>query len=169
MRIPQYYRAPLWQRFFSGIIVGIVIGWLFFISIYGMAQERQINKIKKLQTEKQSLIRDKEILYEEEKKKNEALQKKLTIQDIKIIIKDKKDQKLEQITKYELKSAIEERIHSIINSDIESVATNKLLIYRAIEGHTFTIDNKRYQLSIESIVIYTTLELTLKVDDIQIS
>lgn len=160
----------MWQRFFSGVVVGIVIGWLFFISLYGIAQENQINKITKLQDEKKSLMNDKNILLEEEKKKNSELQKKLTIQDIKVTIKDKNGgPKLEQIVKFQLKNKIEEQIHSLISSDIESVATNKLLIYRAIEGHTFAIDDKKYQLKIESIVIYTTLELTVKIQDVKIS
>ena len=46
MRIPPYYRNPLWQRFFAGVIIGAIISWGLFLYMFGDLQEKQIQLIE---------------------------------------------------------------------------------------------------------------------------
>ena len=42
MRIPPYYRNPLWQRFFAGAVIGGIISWCLFFYMYLDLQEKQV-------------------------------------------------------------------------------------------------------------------------------
>ncbi|TCP32082.1 hypothetical protein EV207_10155 [Scopulibacillus darangshiensis] len=165
MRIPPYYKRPGWQRFLSGITVGLIFGFIFFMSLYGMAQERQIDKIKEQQTEIKSLQRRNETLMDDKEEKNEQLEKKLLVQDVKVNILVSKQKEIDRIILFELKEKIEERLHSLINNDIESISSNLDLIYKAIEGHPFMIDKVAYHFKIQDLVIKSVVEVSVKIID----
>ncbi|MBM7644803.1 gas vesicle protein [Scopulibacillus daqui] len=161
MRIPPYYRIPSWQRFLSGVAIGMIIGFLFFVLLFGLAQERQINKIKEQATEIKSLENDKRALLEDQDKENKELEKKLKVQDVQVNILSSQRINLDRIVRYELEQQISERLHSLIKNDIESVAVNKELIYKAVEGHPFTIDKNSYYFKVKSLVIYSVIEINV--------
>ncbi|MFC7393665.1 sporulation membrane protein YtrI [Scopulibacillus cellulosilyticus] len=161
MRIPPYYKIPSWQRFLSGVVVGMIIGFLFFILLYGLAQERQINKIREQATEIKSLQNDKKALLEDQDKENEELEKKLKVQDIQVNIQTSSRKNIDRIVRYELEEQISERLQSLIKNNIESVAVNKELIYKAVEDHPFTIDKNAYYFKVKSLVIYSVIEVNV--------
>ena len=160
MRIPAYYRHPAWQRFFAGCAVGIIIGFSFFIVLHGLAQERQIDKILEQQTIIDELKEDNKTLLEDQEEKNRELAKQLTIQEVNINI-DKGKFSLNHIVELELKQAISSQLNILINKNIDSVAENQELIFQAINGHSYTVEDKTYLFRIKTLVIYSTVDMTV--------
>ncbi|WKB36765.1 hypothetical protein QS257_07435 [Terrilactibacillus sp. S3-3] len=76
MRIPPYYRMPDWQRFLAGIVIGILIGFSFFMFLFGMAQERQMNTIREQASQIKTLEEHKKALLEDEEQKKMPIYKK---------------------------------------------------------------------------------------------
>lgn len=159
MRIPLYYRRPGWQRFFAGMIVGMIFGWFFFLYEFGTVQEKLVTEIKKqestIKDQKQSI----EILRSDQEEVNKNNLKKLTVQEVKVYFKNDKDLKLSELSIHELRSAIENELKSVKSKNIESIANSKSLVFQTIENKTFVINDKRYQVTVEELYLFTTLEL----------
>ncbi len=47
MRVPRFEQRPGWLRFFAGVIIGVLIGWGFFLHQNGQAYESLILKLTK--------------------------------------------------------------------------------------------------------------------------
>lgn len=159
MRIPPYYKKPGWQRFFSGIIIGMLIGWFFFIYQFGIVQEKLVNQIKKQEITIKEQRDDIEILRSDQDELNKENQKKLTIQEIKVYFKNDKELKLSELSLHELRSKVENELKSVKNKNIETVATTRELLYQMIENTTYVINDKRYQVTVKDVWVYTTLEI----------
>jgi len=166
MRIPPYYRNPAWQRFFAGCAVGIIIGFCFFILLYGIAQERQMDKILEQETIIKDLQEANETLRESNEKENEKLSKQLTIQEVKVKI-DKGKYALNHLIELDLQQAISSQLNILINKNIESVADNHQLIIQAVEGHTYTVEDKVYTFKVKSLVIFSTVQITVTLTDVK--
>ncbi|RYL93791.1 sporulation protein [Sporolactobacillus sp. THM7-4] len=160
MRIPPYYKMPDWQRFLAGCVIGLLIGFSIFLFLYGTAQEKQINKIREQKAEIEILKEQKKILIESEERKNEDLEKKLTVQEIEIYISD---HHMDEATKAELENAVADELHSIVNHSIESVADNRELIEKAIERKPLIVSDITYHFKVKSMVIFSTVTLQLQV------
>jgi hypothetical protein len=163
MRIPFYYGNKNWQRFFGGMIIGMVIGFCMFIFIYGVAHERQLQLIAKQKAQIQQLEEEHNILLEEEVKKNEELQNKLTVQSISVTIEKDKKIRLDGVKSIDLKEGISRQIRSIIGNDIESVAKNKGLIFSAINNHSYLVEDQIFHVEVKSLTIYSDLEVLVKI------
>ncbi|MGO4888698.1 sporulation membrane protein YtrI [Anaerobacillus sp. MEB173] len=163
MRVPPYYQRPGWQRFFAGVVIGMLIGWLFFLYNFGTVHEKLINQIKMQQLEIDELNRDIEILLSDKEKLNKENQKKLTIQKIDVSFTNEKQLKLNELTLYELRKLAEDELSFLINNDIESASKTKEAMIRTIENKTFIIGDHHYQLKVEQLYLFTTLELYMKI------
>jgi uncharacterized protein YfeS len=166
MRIPQYSHDPGWQRFIAGLVLGIIIGWLLFIILSGIAQERQINLINQQKDQIKELKNEKEIWLDDVKKQNEKLQQKLTIQDIQIDFSNEKEINLGEAEQSKLKGQIKDQLSSLYNQSIETAAANRELI-NLIQNQPYTIDKNQYRVHIQSLVIYSTVEITLKIEKVK--
>lgn len=165
MRIPPYYRYPSWQRFFAGAVVGIIIGFCFFIVLYGLAQERQIDKILEQKTVIEGLQDDLQTLREGHDKENEELAKQLKVQEVKVKI-DKGKFPLNHIVEFELKQDISTQLNILINKDIESVAENSELIFQSINGHSYPVEDKVYNFKVKTLVIFSVVQVTVTLTDV---
>lgn len=163
MRIPFYYGTKNWQRFFSGMIIGMVIGFCMFIFIYGVAQERQLQLIEKQKKHIEELEDTRNILLEEETKRNEEIQHKLRVQSISVTIEKDKKIQLEGVKLIDLQESISRQIRSIIGKDIESVAKNKGLIFSAINNHAYLVEDQIYHVEVKSVTIYSDVEVLVKI------
>jgi hypothetical protein len=163
MRIPFYYGNKNWQRFFGGMIIGIVIGFGIFIFINGVAQERQLQLIAKQKAQIEDLEDQRNILLEEEVKKNEDLQDKLTVQSISVTIEKDKKIQLDGVKLIDLKEGISRQIRSIIGNDIESVAKNKGLVFSAINNHSYLVEDQIFHVEVKSVTIYSDFEVFVKI------
>jgi len=166
MRIPPLYRDPTWQRFFAGCAIGIIIGFCYFILLHGIAQERQIDKILEQETIIENLKKDIQTLREDNEKENEELAKQLTVQDVKVTI-DKGKFSLNHLIKLDLENAISSQLNILVNKNIESVADQHQLIFQAVEGHTYSVEDKAYSFKVKSLVIYSTVKITVLLSDIK--
>lgn len=166
MGIPLYFlRRPSWQRFIAGFILGMIVGWTFFIALNGLAQDRQIDIINDQQARINSLEKDKDIFQEDMKKENKELQKKLTVQELQIEFSERANAQLSKTTLSKLEEEVRGKLSSIMTQNIESVAANKELI-NLIENEPYEIDKETYRVTIQSLVIYSTVEIVLKVKEI---
>jgi hypothetical protein len=166
MRIPPYYRYPAWQRFFAGAAIGIIIGYCFFIVLHGLAQERQIDKILEQETIIEGLKNDIKTLREGKDKENEELEKQLTVQEVNVKI-DKGKFQLNHIVELDLKQAISSQLNILVNKNIDSVAENSELIFQAINGHNYQLEEKTYYFKVKTLVIFSTVQITVLLTDVK--
>ncbi|WP_216828920.1 sporulation membrane protein YtrI [Alkalihalobacterium elongatum] len=163
MRVPPYYKRPGWQRFFAGVMIGIIIGWVFFVYEFGTINETLVSEIKKQQITIDSLKKDIETLRSVEKKLNEENEKRLTIQELEMYFTNEKQVKLSELTLYELKQKGLNELRFLKGKDIATVASTNELMIRTIENTEFQIGDSRYKLKVEQVYLYTTLKLYMKI------
>jgi hypothetical protein len=163
MRIPPYYRQAGWQRFFSGIIIGMIIGWFFFIYQFGSIQEKLVTEIKMQQAIIKDQKRDIEVLRSDKDELNKENQKKLTVQEVKVYFKNDKELKLSELSLYELRSQIENELTPVKNKNIEAVANARELLYQTVQNKTYTVNEKRYHVIVKELHLYTTLEIFVEI------
>lgn len=166
MRIPPYYHNPNWQRFFAGIVIGAIIGFVFFIFINGVAQERQLLLIAHQKEQIKKLEETNRVLMEDDTKRNNELEKKLTIQSIQVKFDSNQKIKLDGIKQIDLREQIATQLRPLIGNDIESVAQNKALIFNVINNHAFLVEEKIYQVQVRSVTIYSDLEVQVRVEKV---
>lgn len=157
----QYFRRPGLQRFIVGFILGAIIGWVFFFAFHGIAQERQIEIINKQRSRIESLKKDKDTLQEHAKEENKKRQKKLTVQDIQMTFTDQNKSDMSETERSKLKENIRDQLSSILTQNIETVSANRELIY-LIENKRYEIDDDTYKVKIQTLVIYSTVDIVLK-------
>jgi hypothetical protein len=163
MRIPPYYRQAGWQRFFSGVIIGMIIGWFFFIYQFGSIQEKLVTEIKMQQAMIKDQKRDIEVLRSDKDELNKENQKKLTVQEVKVYFKNDKELKLSELSIYELRSQIENELTPVKNKNIEAVANARELLYQTVQNKTYTVNEKRYHVIVKELHLYTTLEIFVEI------
>jgi hypothetical protein len=163
MRIPPYYRKRSWQRFLAGVAIGGLISWFIFLYIFGEWQEKYSKQIKKQEEDIADLIQDKKIWQEEYKELNKKNQKQLTIQDIKIKVKNSDKYKLDSFSVFEIEKQIKEDINIMEAKDLDTVYKSRELIKKIIENKVFKINEKRYRAEVKEMVIYTTLSIQVDI------
>ncbi|MFC0473267.1 sporulation membrane protein YtrI [Halalkalibacter kiskunsagensis] len=163
MRVPPIYERPTVKRFFAGMILGIIIGWAFFVYQYGQVYEGLVFRI----SEQEALIADLEgdidVLLSEQDKLNEENQKKLTVKEIDIQFTNSRTLRLNQLTLLDLKQQALNELQDIKRKDIETVASMRALMISTLENKVFRVGDKRYQLTVEGTSLYTTLEIHVKI------
>lgn len=165
MRIPPYYKQASWQRFFAGVVIGMLIGWFFFIYLFGNAYDRLIIDYKKQEATIKEQEEKIQFLRSDQEEKNKENERKLTIQEIKVFFNNEKDLKLNELTLHELRSSIESELTAIRKQNIATVASSRHLLIQTLENKIFTVNDKKYQIIVKELYLFTTLELYV---DIQI-
>lgn len=162
MRVPPYYRQPLWQRFFAGALIGGLISWCLFFYMYGVMQEKQVQKIDR-QIEEIKDLNQKLTLWEDDYQKlNDKNQQKLTIQEVQVLITNEKIHNLDRLSVAEAQEAVRDDFTSLITKDVESVFRNKDLLKKSIENKVIEINKKRYRLQLAEIIFYTTIYIEVR-------
>lgn len=48
MRVPseRMFKRSDWQRFFAGIVIGAIVSWGVFLTIYGVSRDRELEEIR---------------------------------------------------------------------------------------------------------------------------
>lgn len=167
MRIPPYYKRKGYQRFLAGILLGFVIGWVFFLINYGLSQETYISRIKKQQEEIRELKRQVKNWTENQEKMNEEIEKKLKLQEITITFVNKEQLKISPFTAFELEREAMRELEILLNKDIDSIAQNQALLRKLIENKNYNIDNESYQLKVHQLYLYTKLKLYLTIEKVR--
>ncbi len=163
MRIPPFYKQAGWQRFFAGVIIGMLIGWFFFIYEFGEVQEKLVTKIRMQEATIKNQKDTIEILRSDKDELNKENQKKLTVQEVKVYFKNDKLFKLSELSTHDLRSQIEKELSAVLNRNIESVAESKDLLYQSIENKVFEVNEKRYHVIVRDFVLYTKLQVFVEI------
>ncbi|HET7578376.1 MAG TPA: sporulation membrane protein YtrI [Bacillales bacterium] len=168
MRIPQSYQTPGWQRFLAGLILGMILGWVFFIIISGIAQERQLTKIQQQKDKIEQLQKALKNWQEDSEEKNKELEQKLTVQNIKVKLSAKGNLNLTKLELSELKGEVTNLLSStLVNQNIEYAAASQKLIFHTIENKIYTIDKNNYRINVQMLVIYSTVQVSGTVEKIK--
>ncbi len=163
MRIPPYYRKPTWQHFFAGMAIGGIICWFIFLYIFGVWQEKYSIKIQTQQNQIMDLKKEKTIWQDEFKKLNKESRAKLTVQSIYIKIQNKEKYHLDPLSVFEMEDKVKEDIRMMMAKDIDTVNNSRELIKKIIENRTIPVGDKRYNLKVTEMTIYTTLSIEIEI------
>ena len=142
----------------------MIFGWLFFLYQFGLVHEKLILEINKQKTTIEQQENTIEVLRKDQDEINKESQKSLTVQDIHIRFVNEKDVKLSEMTLHELKGAVESELDIVRNKDIETVANSKDFLLKTVENKIFGVGDKRYQLKVEQVFLFTTLEMNLRIE-----
>lgn len=168
MRVPQNQQTPGFQRFIAGLILGMILGWVFFVALSGVAQDRQLTKIQEQKGAIEQLKGQLRTWQEDSAEKNKKLEQKLTVQEIQIDITNKQKADIGKLEISELKGEVQDQLSStLLKQNIETVAANKKLVVQSVENKTYTIEKNKYRLKVKSLVIYSTIELTVQVEKVK--
>ncbi|WHY84978.1 sporulation protein [Neobacillus novalis] len=163
MRIPPLYRRPAWQRFFAGMAIGGAISWCIFLYIYGVWQEENTELLRKQQQEIVDLNNEKKIWQEEYKEMNKRNIEQLTVQKINIKILNAEKYKLDSLSVLETEDSVRDDIDMMLAKDLETVYKSKDLLKKIIENKPIKINDKRYKLKVNELVIFTNLTIQLEI------
>lgn len=163
MRIPPYYQKTSWQRFFSGMAIGGAISWGIFLYIYGVWQDRHYYEIRKQRDTITELNNDIKIWQQEYKEINKRNIEQLTVQKINVKIINSDKFKLDTLSVFETEEAVKHDIGMMLAKDIDTVYKSKDLIKKIIENKTVKLNDKRYKLHVQEMVVYTTLTINLEI------
>ncbi|WP_409289752.1 sporulation membrane protein YtrI [Peribacillus sp. SCS-37] len=168
MRIPQYYRLPLWQRFFAGAAIGGIISWLVFFYMHSVMQEKLINKLHKQNEAIKDLEDENELWEEDYNKLNEENLKKLTIQEVHVSIANFAMYKVDRLSAAEAAEAVRDELKSaLLSKDLETVYESRALLRKSIENKVLEINKKKYMLEVSEISYYTTLKFELRLKQVR--
>ncbi|MGP4071264.1 sporulation membrane protein YtrI [Piscibacillus sp. B03] len=160
MHIPPYYKKPKWQAFFIGVIAGTMVGYLFFLYIYGEHTERWIEENLTLRQELKDLEQDYELLKKDTDDQSDQL---LRIKDVEIELVNVDQLKLDRFTTLRLTALIEDEIGAVVGNQIESVGEQRDLLVRTIENKSFKVNQINYQVKVVYLTIGPTLDVALEI------
>ncbi|KPB05419.1 sporulation membrane protein YtrI [Bacillus sp. CHD6a] len=160
MRVPPYNRDPGWQRFFSGVVLGAIIGWLIFMLMYGVTLEKNIGDLIKYKEEVKSYKNRIHILTEDNDKLKEE-KDQLKIEDFKITIINHEKYMLNSFSRSSIIARITEDLNDQVSKDVASIKDNRQLLIKVIENKSYTLDDKRYYFEVDFLYIDTTIEMDL--------
>jgi hypothetical protein len=163
MRIPPYFQRKGFQRFFAGLSIGFILGWVFFLTQFGMFQERYIDMILSQKEQIRNLKNSQKLIIADYEKNNEEIAKKLKVQDIKVRVANSYELKAPQLDILKVQQRVMEEAHHLIGQDIETVAKSELLLRKTIENKTFLIDDHSYQVRVTNLFLYTKLEIHIHI------
>ncbi|WP_026676575.1 sporulation membrane protein YtrI [Fictibacillus gelatini] len=164
MRIPSYFFTRKgYQRFFAGVLLGFLIGWVFFLIQFGNLQEYYIREIKMYQDRIQDLNGKIKHWIGEYEKSNKEQEKKLKLQEIQVQITNKNDLHLPGITMYEISQEVQDELENLLGQNIESLAAMKDLVIRTLQNKEFIVDDNKYRVVVQHLFLYTTMEVHVKV------
>jgi len=166
MRIPPYYRNPLWQRFFAGVIIGAIISWGLFLYMFGDLQEKQIQLIETQQDAIKDLHDELEIWQNEYEILNKKNESKLLVQEVTVHITNYKKYRLDPLSIFEVEQSIKKDFESLLGKDLESVGHGKELLKRAIINKNIKLNGRHYQLEVQELILYTHIEISLSLKQI---
>lgn len=163
-RIPPYYRRTGYQRFFGGLLIGFIGGWVFFLINSGSLIEEYILQIKAQQIKIIELKNENSLFKEDQVKQNKENQKKLLVEEITVqFTNNDQSGAPDRLAQLQLENAIKAELKIVLQKDVESVAENRELLKQLLQNKEFKVDDSKYRISTIEMNLYTTLELYVKV------
>ncbi|WP_203361493.1 sporulation membrane protein YtrI [Bacillus sp. REN10] len=163
MRVPVFHKRQRRKWLLSGAVIGSCISWLLFLYMFGSLQERQAITIEMQKNEIRDLTQHLEIWQEEYKQLNKKNLHKLTVQEVKIEIKNYEKYGINDAQSiYEIQESIKEDLSVLYAKDLETVYSQKELLRQTIENKTIKINQKSYSLHVKEWLFHTTIQVQLE-------
>lgn len=137
-----------------------MVGYLFFLYIYGEHTERWIEENLTLRQELKDLEQDYELLKKDTDDQSDQL---LRIKDVEIELVNVEQLKLDRFTTLRLTALIEDEIGAVVGNQIESVGEQRDLLVRTIENKSFKVNQINYQVKVVYLTIGPTLDVALEI------
>ncbi|CAG9619619.1 sporulation membrane protein YtrI [Sutcliffiella rhizosphaerae] len=160
MRVPPYNRDPGWQRFFSGTVIGAILGWLIFIWMYGTSVDIYVSELSEYKDTVKKLEERIDILTEDNDKLNEE-KDQLEIEDFKITIINHEKYMLNSFSSSSIIARITEDLNHLVSKDLANIKENRELLIKMIENKRYALDDKEYYFEVNFLYIDTTIEIDL--------
>ncbi|WP_026693667.1 sporulation membrane protein YtrI [Peribacillus kribbensis] len=168
MRIPPYFKSPLWQRFFAGAAIGGIISWLVFFYMYSIMQEKLINKVHEQLESIKDLEEENRLWEADYNRLNDKNQERLTVQEIHVTLTNFLPYRLDRLSVAEAAEKIEDDLKStLLSKDLETVYESRSLLKRTIENKVLEINKKKYMLEVTEILYYTNLQVEVKLKQVR--
>ena len=161
--IPPYYKKRTWQSFFLGVLAGVIVGYIFFLFVYGKHTERWIEENMEIRTELKQVKQENDLLKQDKENLNEEHEEKLTIQSFEINLDNAEELELDRFTEYELTERIEDELNPVIGRNIASVSDQRDLLIRTIENQTYHVRDIDYSVTISHLTVAPILVITVEV------
>ncbi|MFC0522343.1 sporulation membrane protein YtrI [Pontibacillus salicampi] len=167
MHIPPYYKRRDWQRFLAGVFIGGIIAYACFLFMYGTYVENWIEKnlelhekIRDLESTNEMLIQDKEELNKKQKDIIQVHAVDIQFSNEKKLIEQ---HSIDKLTVFNLRRLVKEQTPDLIGQDTNSLYDNASLIYRAIEARTYKVDDLKYEMKVERLLISQNVSITIRI------
>ncbi|ENH96949.1 hypothetical protein J416_08197 [Gracilibacillus halophilus YIM-C55.5] len=163
MHIPPYYKKPSWQRFFAGICVGCIIGYLVFVFMYGQLHEKWIEENLSLRSKLQDLNKSYETLLENHEELSKQRQEGIQIEEVSIDFLNLKELKLDndRLMIHQLEEAVREEASHAVGKNIDSFSESIDLFISSIENKTIKIDDFAFEATVRRIIVSEQLQLAI--------
>lgn len=161
MHFPRYHHKKSWQRFFLGLITGIIISYVIILYMYGAMYEQLVEKNLKLHGEVTELEDLYESLLQDREDEDEARRMQSIVETIEITITNHKELKLDRLLIHQFSELIKAELKHIIGMDLSVLAASDQLLISTIEKKAFTIDDFTYYFDVEKLIISQTVKLQL--------
>ncbi|MFD2627904.1 sporulation membrane protein YtrI [Oceanobacillus kapialis] len=162
MHIPPYHKKTTWQRFFAGTFVGGIIAYIIFIFMYGTMYETQLKENLALTSQVNDLKNQNEALL----KDTEDLKAPVTVSVIEITIENAKELSLDSLVVPKLEALVKDEISHITGQSVSIVDEIDQLLISAIENKEFTIDDLRYNFTVQKLTISETVKVILEAESL---
>ncbi|SDM89609.1 hypothetical protein SAMN04488137_2468 [Fictibacillus solisalsi] len=163
MRIPPFFNRKGYQRFFAGLMLGIILGWVFFLMQYGLTVEHYVSTIKNQASHIADLKEQIAQWKDTYEKSNEENEKQLRVQKIKVYVTNNNTLRLPQLKVYEISESVQDQLENLLGEEIESVYKTRMLLYKAIENKGYEVDGESYKVIVTQLFLYTSLEVHVKI------
>lgn len=163
MHIPPYYKKRSFQSFFLGVLTGVVIGYLFFLFVYGEHTERWIEENMEVRDELQKISQENDLLKQDKEHLSEENEERISVQSIEVELENAKQLDLDRFTEYELTDLVIQELNTIVGRNISSVSEQRDLLVRTIEHKTYTVRNINYSLEVTHLTISPILLITVEI------
>ncbi|WP_181349835.1 sporulation membrane protein YtrI [Thalassobacillus sp. CUG 92003] len=166
MHIPPYYKRREWQWLLTGVVVGAIIAYIFFLFIHGRIYERITEESIDLQTELTQLESKYEGLLESQEQEEEQKTDIQQIQELEVAFINDDRLEVDRLTKHQLEAMVKDELQSIIGKQIEDLAQNPDLVISVIENKRFKIDDVNYLLEVRFLALapQTRLRIMIAID-----
>ncbi|MBA2173344.1 hypothetical protein H0266_00365 [Halobacillus locisalis] len=161
MHIPPLYKKKEWKRFFAGLSLGAIIGYMFFLFIYGQQQENITKEHIQLTAEFNELEDKYEHLLNNPKKGKEAEPTK--VNEVVVNYANAKKLEVDLLTQHQLTSLVKELLASIHGQDLNTISTQVDLIISTVESKDYVIDQMTYQLEVRKLIVAKEVTLDLEI------
>ncbi|MFS0787491.1 sporulation membrane protein YtrI [Shouchella sp. 1P09AA] len=148
MFVPNYSKHRGWLRFFSGMMIGALIGWSFFIAEYGQKHDRLYSEIGKKDIIIQELQEKNAQFLNDLTLQNEENARQLIVQTVSVTILNAERYHLSQLNVYELRQQILKELQHLQGTNIETIASLTEVMESAVENKVYQLNDNQYSVKI---------------------